>query len=70
MLLASSDFEKPFVLQTDTSEHRIGAVLSQRDAVGCDHPIAYFSRKPLPRGSTVLHSREGVSGHQVGHGNV
>ena len=29
-------------------EHRVGAVLSQKDESG-DHPIAYFSRKLLPR---------------------
>ena len=48
-VLASPDFEKPFILQTDASEYGVGAVLSQRDAQGCDHPIAYFSRKLLPR---------------------
>ena len=48
-VLASPDFEKPFILQTDASEYGVGAVLSQRDALGCDHPIAYFSRKLLPR---------------------
>ena len=48
-VLASPDFEKPFILQTDASEYGVGAVLSQRDKAGGDHPIAYFSRKLLPR---------------------
>ena len=48
-VLASPDFEKPFILQTDASEYGVGAVLSQRDEAGGDHPIAYFSRKLLPR---------------------
>ena len=48
-VLASPDFEKPFILQTDASEYGVGAVLSQRDALGCNHPIAYFSRKLLPQ---------------------
>ena len=48
-VLASPDFEKPFILQTDASEYGVGAVLSQRDEVGGDHPIAYFNRKLLPR---------------------
>ena len=48
-VLASLDFEKPFILQTDASEYGVGAVLSQRDEAGGDHPIAYFSRKLLPR---------------------
>eukprot|EP00731_Ephydatia_muelleri_P001017 Em0001g1017a len=48
-VLASPDFEKPFILQTDASEYGVGAVLSQLDEAGGDHPIAYFSRKLLPR---------------------
>ena len=37
------------MLQTDASERGVGAVLGQRDDLGLDHPIAYFSRKLLPR---------------------
>ena len=48
-MLRSPDFTKPFVLQTDASERGVGAVLSQLDDNGDDHPVAYFSRKLLPR---------------------
>ena len=48
-ILCSPDFIKPFFLQTDASERGVGAVLSQRDDDGYDHPISYFSRKLLPR---------------------
>ena len=43
------NFDKPFVVQTDASERRVGAVLSQLDESGADHPVAYFSCKVLPR---------------------
>ena len=48
-VLRSPDFQKPFILQTDASDFGVGAVLSQEDENGDDHPVAYFSRKLLPR---------------------
>ena len=48
-ILKCPDFAKHFYLQTDASERGIGAVLSQKDDDGLEHPIAYFSRKLLPR---------------------
>lgn len=48
-VLRSPEFSKIFILQTDASDHGIGAVLSQRDQDGDDHPVAYYSRKLLPR---------------------
>ena len=48
-VLQSPDFSNPFILQTDASDRGVGAVLSQLDDQGDDHPIAYFSRKLLPR---------------------
>jgi hypothetical protein len=50
-VLKSPDFTKEFVLQTDASERGVGAVLSQKDSDGVEHPVAYFSRKLLPRES-------------------
>ena len=46
-VLRNPDFNN--ILQTDVSEVGVGAVLSQRDADGSDHPVAFFSRKLLPR---------------------
>ena len=48
-VLKSPDWDKPFILQTDASNRGVGAVLSQPDADGSDRPVAYFSRKLLPR---------------------
>ena len=39
-----SDFSKDFVLETDASICRLGAVLSQIQEDGCFHPISYASR--------------------------
>ena len=48
-VLKSPDFSQPFILQTDASERGVGAVLSQVDNMGKDHPVAYYSKKLLPR---------------------
>ena len=47
-VLQSPDFERDFVLQMDASDVGVGAVLSQVDDMGADHPVAYFSRNLLP----------------------
>ena len=41
--------QEPFILPTDASDYGIGAVLSQMDASGEEHPVAYYSRKLAPR---------------------
>ena len=43
-ILAFPDFNKPFLLKTDTSGRGLGAVLSQKQADGRYHSIAYASR--------------------------
>ena len=47
-VLHSPDFDCPFVLQTDASDRGVGAVLSQFDASGDEHPVGFYSRKLLP----------------------
>ena len=49
-VLWTPDFERPLVLQTDASDRGVGEVLSHPTEDGSgDHPIAYFSKKLLPR---------------------
>ena len=43
-ILSFPDFNKPFLLETDASGRGLGAVLSQKQADGRYHPIAYTSR--------------------------
>ena len=48
-ILKSPDFDRKFILQTDASNRGVGAVLSQQDSDGVEHPEAFYSRKLLPR---------------------
>lgn len=47
-VLRNPDFGKHFYLQTDASGVRIASVLSQGEGDN-EHPVAYWSRKLLPR---------------------
>lgn len=38
---------KPYILQTDASELGLGAVFSQLEGNGKEHPVAFASRKLL-----------------------
>ena len=42
-ILAFADYMKDFLLKTDTSKEGLGVVLSQKQADGCYHPVAYGS---------------------------
>ena len=44
LILSFPDFNKPFLLETGTSRRGLGAVLSQKQADGWYHLIAYASR--------------------------
>ena len=49
-VLAHPDFTKPFRLETDASHYAVSAVLTQKDeATGVWRPIAYRSKKMIPR---------------------
>ena len=43
-VLAFTDFEKPSLLETDLLKEGLGAVLLQKQANGCYHPVAYSSQ--------------------------
>ena len=43
-VLAFADYTKDFLLKTDTSKERLGAVLSQKQEDGRFHWVAYGSR--------------------------
>jgi hypothetical protein len=43
-ILKYSDFSKEFILLTDASKIALGAILSQKDSDGKEHPILYNSR--------------------------
>ena len=43
-LLAYPNYEKPFILYTDACVTGLGAVLSQNDDAGQEHPIVFLSR--------------------------
>ena len=47
-VLCLPDMSKPFILQTDASADGIGAILLQ-EVDGVKHPVAYTSKKLLPR---------------------
>ena len=42
-VLVFTNFDKPFLLETDASKDGLGAVLSQKQYDGCYHPIAFGS---------------------------
>ena len=48
LILSYSDFNQSFILSTDASTTGLGAVLSQKDSEGREHPIWYASRTLSP----------------------
>uniref|UniRef100_A0A5S6Q6B7 RNA-directed DNA polymerase n=1 Tax=Trichuris muris TaxID=70415 RepID=A0A5S6Q6B7_TRIMR len=55
------DFDAPFILDTDANDTAIGAVLSQRDEHGHEHPVAYAS----PRWQQKLQQYDFVIEHRT-----
>ena len=47
-MLVFLDFDKPFLLETDTSKEKLGAVLSQKQDDGCYHPVTFGSHCLTP----------------------
>lgn len=47
-ILIHPDFNKPFILSTDASDHALGGMLGQADETGIMRPIAFFSKKLSP----------------------
>ena len=48
-VLMIPDYSREFTVQKDASNRGMGAVLCQTNKEGEEHPVAYFSRKFLPR---------------------
>jgi hypothetical protein len=48
-VLAAPNPDKPFIVQTDATQHSVAAILTQIDDEGREHVICYASRKLLPR---------------------
>ena len=61
-VLAYLDFSKPFLVATDASSAAVGAVLSQFDENGREHPI-YFASRSLNEAvkNYSLYEREGLA---------
>ena len=55
------------IFQINASNYGVNAVLSQMDAEGLDHPVAYFSHKLLTwQRAETLQNWERMSSHQAG----
>ena len=47
-VLVFPDFDKPFLLKTDTSKEGLGAMLSQKQGDECYHPVTFSSHSLTP----------------------
>ena len=48
-ILRPPHWDQEFILQVDASNRGLGAILSQKDQEGLEHPVAFASRKLQPR---------------------
>ena len=69
-ILVFSDFEMPFLLETDASKEGLGAKLSQKQGDGHYHPVTFDSCSLTPSEknyhSSKLESQEGHATSKVG----
>ena len=61
-VLAHPDWNKPFYLQPDASKNGYGAILSQRDEKGKEHPVTYISRRTRGTGERTANARRSEAG--------
>lgn len=66
-VLRAPDFDRPFVLQCDASDRGMGAVLSQNDAEGNEHPVVCVSRKLTIREQAYSASEKRVCVPRMGN---
>ena len=59
-VFSSPDFEKTFILETEASNYGVGAILSQTDGQGLDHPVVYFSVRYLTESRNTPQLRKNV----------
>ena len=53
LVLKVVELDKPYILQTDTSQLGLGAMLWQLEENGEEHPVAFASRKLFPERRTI-----------------
>ena len=53
-ILAFADYTKEFLLKTDASKERLGAVLSQKQEDGPYHPVTYGSQAFTTHEKTII----------------
>jgi hypothetical protein len=58
-VLLLPDYGRPFTLYTDTSDYATSTILEQDDALGCSHPVAFYSKSLQPaKCNYKIHDKE------------
>jgi hypothetical protein len=53
------DLKKPYIMETDTSDYVLGAVLIQKDDKEKKYPVIFWSRKIIPAEQNYnIHDKE------------
>ena len=66
-VLAFANYTKDFLLEMDASKEGLGAVLSQKQADGQFHPVAYGSQALIAHEKNYHSTKLRVSGIKMGH---